>query len=50
MPNRHSLFWKLAVLLIGFSLAVIALTVFSGRLVGELTSYLSSESRSVLRT
>ncbi|WP_447592947.1 histidine kinase sensor domain-containing protein [Aquipseudomonas campi] len=50
MPNRHSLFWKLAVLLIGFSLAVIALTLFSGRLVGELTSYLSSESRSVLRS
>ncbi|MCY1341598.1 Sensor protein PfeS [compost metagenome] len=49
LPGRHSLFWKLAVLLVGFCLLVITLSLAWGRLIGEQTSYLSSEARETLR-
>lgn len=49
MPGRHSLFWKLAVLLIAFCLVMIALTLSWGRYVGESTSYLSEEAREAIR-
>src|SRR5690606_15281666 len=48
MPGRNSLFWKLAILLIGFCLAMIALTLSWGQRIGERTSYLSDEAKSVL--
>ncbi|MCY1393338.1 Sensor protein PfeS [compost metagenome] len=48
MPGRNSLFWKLAILLVGFCLAMIALTLSWGQRIGERTSYLSDEAKSVL--
>ncbi len=49
MPGRHSLFWKLAILLIGFCLAMIALTLSWGQRIGQSTSYLNGEAKAVLR-
>ncbi|MBM7059782.1 histidine kinase sensor domain-containing protein [Pseudomonas sp. UL073] len=49
LPGRHSLFWKLAVLLVGFCLLVITLSLAWGRLIGEQTSHLSESARDVLR-
>ncbi|MCO6057174.1 sensor histidine kinase [Pseudomonas sp. MOB-449] len=48
VPGRHSLFWKLAILLIGFCLAMIALTLSWGQSIGEKTSYLSDDAKAVL--
>lgn len=49
LPGRHSLFWKLAALLIGFSLLVITLSWSWGKRVEGHTSYLSAEARAVLQ-
>ncbi|UXY51640.1 sensor histidine kinase [Pseudomonas tohonis] len=49
MPGRHSLFWKLAIILVGFCLVMIALTLSFGQLIGERTSYLSDAARTTLR-
>lgn len=49
MPRAHSLFWKLCLLLIGFCLLVVALSLTSGEWVTSNTSYLSQDSQNTLR-
>lgn len=49
MPGRHSLFWKLAIILVGFCLVMIALTLSFGQMIGQRTSFLSDDARQVLR-
>ncbi|WP_061289318.1 sensor histidine kinase [Azotobacter vinelandii] len=49
MPGRHSLFWRLAALLVAFCLLVIFLIGSWGRWIDQQTSYLSDEARQVLR-
>jgi two-component system sensor histidine kinase PfeS len=48
MPSRHSLFWKLAVLLVGFCLLMIWLSWSWGRYVQERNLFLSEQARSTL--
>lgn len=48
MPGRHSLFWKLAILLVSFCLTMTALTLSWGQRIGERTSYLSDDAKTVL--
>ncbi|RAU49069.1 two-component sensor histidine kinase, partial [Pseudomonas sp. RIT412] len=48
LPGRHSLFWKLVVLLVGFCLLMIWLSWYWGRYLETQNAYLSAESRSVL--
>ncbi|MGE4408258.1 histidine kinase sensor domain-containing protein [Pseudomonas sp.] len=48
MPNRHSLFWKLAILVAGFCLAMIGASDYLGTRIDRQTSYLSHEARSLL--
>ncbi len=48
MPGRHSLFWKLAVLLVGFCLLMIGLSWTWGRQMETRTAFLSSDARAVL--
>lgn len=48
MPSRQSLFWKLAVLLVGFCLLMIWLSWSWGRYVQERNLFLSEQARSTL--
>ncbi len=48
MPGRHSLYWRLMVLVAGFCLAMIAAADYLGRHIDRYTSYLSNEARSTL--
>lgn len=48
MPSRHSLFWKLAVLLVGFCLLMVWLSWSWGRYVQERNLFLSEQARSTL--
>ncbi|WP_248751540.1 sensor histidine kinase [Pseudomonas sp. MWU15-20650] len=49
LPGKHSLFWKLACLLIAFCLLMIWLSWSWGRYMEEQNAYLADESREVLR-
>lgn len=49
MPGRHSLFWKLAILLVTFCLLVISLSSSWVRRVEEATSFLSSDAQRTLQ-
>lgn len=49
MPGRHSLFWRLAALLVTFCLLVISLSGSWGSWIDLQTSYLSGEARRVLQ-
>lgn len=48
MPNRHSLFWKLAILLVGFCLLMIGLSMSWGRHMETQNAFLSDEARATL--
>ncbi len=48
MPNRHSLFWRLVVLVAGFCLAMIWASGYVSRQIDHNTSYLSREALEVL--
>lgn len=48
MPNRHSLFWRLVVLVAGFCLAMIWAGGYVGRQIDRASSYLSQEALDVL--
>jgi len=48
LPGRHSLFWKLAFLLVGFCLLMIWLSWYWGRYVETQNAYLTAEARQVL--
>ena len=50
MPNRHSVFWKLATLLVGFCLLMIWLSWSWGRYVDTRSAFLSHEARATLQT
>ena len=49
MPNKHSVFWKLAFLLVGFCLLMIWLSWSWGRYVQEQNAFLSESSRATLQ-
>ena len=49
LPGRHSLFWKLACLLLAFCLLVIWLSWSWGRYMEEQNQYLSDEAQSTLK-
>lgn len=49
MLDRHSLFWKLAVLLVGFCLLMIGLSYTWGRHMETQDAFLSEPARQVLR-
>ncbi|AZF06000.1 sensor histidine kinase [Pseudomonas sp. R5-89-07] len=49
LPSRHSLFWKLACLLIAFCLLMIWLSWSWGRYMEQQSAYLSEEARATLR-
>ncbi|WP_175652404.1 sensor histidine kinase [Pseudomonas sp. Marseille-P9899] len=48
MPNRHSLFWKLAILLVGFCLLLIGLSLSWGRHMEVRNAYLAPQARALL--
>ncbi|WP_415844417.1 histidine kinase sensor domain-containing protein [Stutzerimonas zhaodongensis] len=48
MPNRHSLFWRLVVLVAGFCLSMIWASGYVGRQIDRTSSYLSDEARNTL--
>ena len=48
LPGRHSLFWKLACLLVAFCLLMIWLSWSWGRYMEERNQFLSSDARSTL--
>jgi two-component system sensor histidine kinase PfeS len=48
LPGRHSLFWKLAVLLVGFCLLMIWLSWSWGRYAEDQNAYLSNKAHSTL--
>ncbi len=48
LPGRHSLFWKLAVLLVGFCLLMIWLSWYWGRYIETRNAYLNAEAHQVL--
>ncbi len=48
LPDRHSLFWKLAFLLVGFCLLMIWLSWYWGHYVETQNAFLSSQARRVL--
>lgn len=48
MPGRHSLFWRLALLVAAFCLTMIVVTDQLGRHIDLQTSYLSEEARATL--
>ena len=50
LPNRHSLFWRLAGLLIGFCLLMVWLSWTWGRYLETQTAFLSHEARLTLST
>ncbi len=49
LPGKHSLFWKLACLLIAFCLLMIWLSWSWGRYMEERNAYVAEESREILR-
>ncbi|OIN45423.1 sensor histidine kinase [Pseudomonas costantinii] len=49
LPGKHSLFWKLACLLIAFCLLMIWLSWYWGRYMEEQNAYVAEESREILR-
>lgn len=49
LPGKHSLFWKLACLLIAFCLLMIWLSWSWGRYMEEQNAYLNDEARTMLR-
>lgn len=49
MPDRHSLFWKLAILLVGFCLLMIGLSYTWGRHMETRNAYLRESARDELR-
>ncbi|AYG43883.1 sensor histidine kinase [Pseudomonas sp. Leaf58] len=49
MLDRHSLFWKLAILLVGFCLLMIGLSYTWGRHIEAQNAFLSEPARQVLR-
>ncbi|MGX5795578.1 histidine kinase sensor domain-containing protein [Pseudomonas sp. E2-15] len=50
LPGKHSLFWKLACLLIAFCLLMIWLSWSWGRYMEQQNAYLADESREILRS
>src|SRR4051812_29700021 len=48
LPGRHSLFWKLVVLLVGFCLLMIWLSWYWGRYIETRNAYLNAEAHQVL--
>lgn len=48
MPNRHSLFWKLAILMVGFCLLLIGLSLSWGRQMEVRNAYLAPHARELL--
>lgn len=48
MPGRHSIFWRLVILVAGFCLAMIWAAGYIGRQIDRHTSYLSEDARSTL--
>lgn len=48
MPNRHSLFWRLVILVAGFCLSMIWVSGYVGRQIDRTSSFLSQEARDVL--
>lgn len=48
MPNRHSLFWRLVILVAGFCLSMIWASDYVGRQIDRNNSYLSEEARDAL--
>ena len=48
MPGRHSIFWRLVVLVAGFCLAMIWAADHIGKQIDHRTSYLSDEARTIL--
>ncbi|UPQ81640.1 sensor histidine kinase [Pseudomonas knackmussii] len=48
MPNRHSLFWRLVVLVAGFCLSMIWAGGYVGRQIDRTSSYLSQDAHDVL--
>lgn len=49
LPDRHSVFWKLSVLLVAFCLLMIWLSWYWGHYMQEQNAYLSDEARQTLR-
>ncbi|MGF6593964.1 two-component system sensor histidine kinase PfeS [Pseudomonas sp. 2835] len=49
MPNRHSVFWKLAILLVGFCLLMIGLSWTWGRHMDTQNAFLSEQAKSTLQ-
>lgn len=49
LPGRHSVFWKLALLLVAFCLLMIWLSWSWGRYVEQRNLYLSDDARATLR-
>lgn len=49
MLDRHSLFWKLAILLVGFCLLMIGLSYTWGRHMETQNAFLDAPARQVLR-
>ncbi|MDR0281603.1 MAG: sensor histidine kinase [Paucimonas sp.] len=49
MPNRHSLFWKLAILMVGFCLLLIGLSLSWGRHMEVRNAYLGQQARDLLK-
>ncbi|WP_419735349.1 histidine kinase sensor domain-containing protein [Pseudomonas sp. COR18] len=49
LPGRHSLFWKLALLLVAFCLLMIWLSWYWGRYMEQQNAYLSEEARTTLK-
>jgi len=48
MPNRHSLFWRLVVLVAGFCLSMIWASGYVGRYIDRTSSFLSEQARDTL--
>ncbi|KJK19746.1 histidine kinase [Pseudomonas sp. 2(2015)] len=49
VPNRHSVFWKLAILLVGFCLLMIGLSWTWGRHMDTQNAFLSEQAKSILQ-
>ncbi|MFJ3466448.1 histidine kinase sensor domain-containing protein [Pseudomonas sp. NPDC090201] len=50
LPGRHSLFWRLAILLVGFCLLMIWLSWYWGRYIETQNAFLSPDARRVLNS
>lgn len=49
LPHRHSVFWKLSILLVAFCLLMIWLSWYWGQYLQERNAYLSTDARHALR-